>query len=62
MTDEIDLTRARAARIAVSVLFFANGAIAASVLPRLPAIKDSARPHELRARRRPRGAVRSAAC
>ena len=41
MTDEIDLIRARAARIAVSVLFFANGAIAASVLPRLPAIKDS---------------------
>lgn len=41
MTDEIDLTRARAARIAVSVLFFANGAISASVLPRLPAIKDS---------------------
>ena len=41
MTDEIDLIRARAARIAVSVLFFANGAISASVLPRLPAIKDS---------------------
>jgi fucose permease len=41
MTDEIALTRARSARIAVSVLFFANGAIAASVLPRLPAIKDA---------------------
>lgn len=39
MTDE--LAPARAARIAVSVLFFANGAISASVLPRLPAIKDS---------------------
>ena len=41
MTEEIDLTRARSARIAVSVMFFANGAISASVLPRLPAIKDS---------------------
>jgi len=41
MADEISLTRARSARIAVSVLFFANGAIAASVLPRLPAIKDA---------------------
>jgi MFS family permease len=41
MTDELAPSRARAARIAVSVLFFANGAISASVLPRLPAIKDS---------------------
>ena len=32
--------QARAARIAVSVLFFANGAASASILPRLPAIKD----------------------
>ena len=41
MTEELAPRRARAARIAVSVLFFANGAISASVLPRLPAIKDS---------------------
>jgi MFS family permease len=34
-------SRARAARVAVSVLFVANGAISASILPRLPAIKDS---------------------
>ena len=32
--------RARAARLAVSVLFFANGAASASILPRLPAIKS----------------------
>jgi len=32
--------QARAARRAVSVLFFANGAASASILPRLPAIKD----------------------
>lgn len=32
--------QARAARIAVSVLFFANGAAPASILARLPAIKD----------------------
>ncbi|MFN8630328.1 MAG: MFS transporter [Chloroflexota bacterium] len=32
--------RLRAARFAVSVLFFANGAASASILPRLPAIKD----------------------
>lgn len=32
--------RASAARLAVSVLFFANGAASASILPRLPAIKD----------------------
>jgi fucose permease len=31
--------RASAARLAVSVLFFANGAASASILPRLPAIK-----------------------
>ncbi|HEU0244952.1 MAG TPA: MFS transporter [Candidatus Limnocylindrales bacterium] len=41
MTVELSPARARAARMAVSVLFFANGAISASVLPRLPAIKDS---------------------
>ncbi len=41
MTPPIDAARARAARIAVSTLFFAHGAIAAAVLPRLPAIKDS---------------------
>ena len=33
--------RARAARIAVSALFFVNGAALASVVPRLPAIKES---------------------
>ncbi|MCJ7712032.1 MAG: MFS transporter [Chloroflexi bacterium] len=33
--------RARAARVAVSTLFIANGAISASILPRLPAIKDN---------------------
>ncbi len=32
--------RARAARIGVSAMFFANGAVAASIIPRLPAIKD----------------------
>jgi MFS family permease len=32
--------RARAARLGVSAMFFANGAIAASIIPRLPAIKD----------------------
>ena len=32
--------QARAARVAVSVLFFGNGAASASILPRLPAIKD----------------------
>ncbi len=31
--------RARSARLAVSVLFFANGALVASIVPRLPAIK-----------------------
>ncbi len=41
MTPPIDAARARTARIAVSTLFFAHGAIAAAVLPRLPAIKDS---------------------
>ena len=36
-----DLPRAaRPARIAVSAMFFVNGAIMASILPRLPAIKD----------------------
>jgi fucose permease len=32
--------RLRAARLAVSVLFFANGMASASILPRLPAIKE----------------------
>ena len=41
MTPPIDAARARRARIAVSMLFFAHGAVAAAVLPRLPAIKDS---------------------
>ena len=33
--------RARAARIAVSALFVANGVMSASILPRLPSIKDN---------------------
>ena len=33
--------RARAARLAVSTVFFVNGAFVATVLPRLPAIKDN---------------------
>jgi hypothetical protein len=41
MTPFIDVARARRARIAVSMLFFAHGAIAAAVFPRLPAIKES---------------------
>jgi fucose permease len=41
MTAALAPSRARAARLAVSVLFFANGALAASVLPRLPAIKEA---------------------
>ncbi|MEO5964025.1 MAG: MFS transporter [Candidatus Limnocylindrales bacterium] len=41
MTNAISPTHARAARAAVSVLFLANGAISASLLPRLPAIKDA---------------------
>lgn len=32
--------RARAARLGVSAMFLANGAVAASIIPRLPAIKD----------------------
>lgn len=32
---------ARAARLAVSVLFFANGVASSSILPRLPAIRDA---------------------
>jgi len=36
----VSAQRSRAARLAVSVLFFANGAASASILPRLPAIKD----------------------
>jgi fucose permease len=40
MTPTISPRRARAARLAVSALFFANGAVSASILPRLPAIKD----------------------
>jgi MFS family permease len=41
MTAQVSAARARAARISVSFLFVANGAIAASVLPRLPAIRES---------------------
>ena len=41
MTPPIDAARARRARIAVSMLFFSHGAIAAAVFPRLPAIKDT---------------------
>ena len=41
MTSQLPLARARAARVAVSMLFFAHGAMAAAVLPRLPAIKES---------------------
>ena len=33
--------RARTARIAVSAMFFVSGAVGASILPRLPAIRDS---------------------
>jgi len=41
MRHPIPPPRARAARIAVSAFFFVNGAGYASILPRLPAIKDS---------------------
>jgi MFS family permease len=41
MTATLTPARARAARMAVSFLFVANGAISASVLPRLPAIRES---------------------
>ena len=41
MAPQLPPTRARAARIAVSALFVANGALSASILPRLPAIKDA---------------------
>jgi hypothetical protein len=41
MTPPIDAARARRARIAVSMLFFSHGAIAAAVFPRLPAIKET---------------------
>ena len=37
----ISPARARAARVAVSALFVANGVMSASILPRLPAIKDN---------------------
>jgi fucose permease len=40
MTSEISAQRARAARLGVSAIFFVNGAVSASILPRLPAIKD----------------------
>ena len=43
MTMPVPTTRARAARLAVSAMFLANGALAASILPRLPAIKDALR-------------------
>ncbi|MHB8891785.1 MAG: MFS transporter [Candidatus Limnocylindrales bacterium] len=41
MSHPAPLPDARAARIAVSALFFVNGAGFASILPRLPAIKES---------------------
>jgi MFS family permease len=41
MTPALPPSRARAARIAAGVLFLTHGAMAAAVLPRLPAIKDS---------------------
>lgn len=40
MTAVMTPARARPARTAVSAIFFVNGAIGASILPRLPAIKD----------------------
>ncbi len=40
MSPPVTAQRSRAARIAVSAIFAANGAIASSILPRLPAIKD----------------------
>ena len=41
LSPTVPMDRARAARVAVSVLFFANGAMSSSVLPRLPAIRDA---------------------
>ena len=41
MVPTLPQPRARAARLATSVLFFSHGAMAAAILPRLPAIKDS---------------------
>jgi len=41
MTAQVSAARARAARISVILLFVPNGAIAASVLKRLPAIRES---------------------
>ena len=41
MRHPVPSPRARAARIAVTTFFFVNGAGYASILPRLPAIKDS---------------------
>jgi fucose permease len=41
MAARIPPRSARLARLGVSTLFFANGATAASILPRLPAIKDN---------------------
>ena len=40
-TPAITPARARAARLAVSALFVANGVMSASILPRLPSIKDN---------------------
>ena len=39
-SDPATFERARAARFAVSTVFFVNGAFVATFLPRLPAIKD----------------------
>ncbi|HEX5828219.1 MAG TPA: MFS transporter [Candidatus Limnocylindrales bacterium] len=41
MSPSLAATHTRAARAATSVLFFAHGAMAAAILPRLPAIRDS---------------------
>ena len=41
MQPSIPFPRARAARLAVSVLFVANGIASASIVPRLPAIKEA---------------------
>jgi hypothetical protein len=41
MVPTLPPARARAARVATFTLFFSHGAMAAAILPRLPAIKDS---------------------
>ena len=39
-SDPASVRQARAARLAISTVFLVNGAIGATILPRLPAIKD----------------------